>query len=194
MAHPEKLSDDLSYVRRAVERSEREIAGPSAIYFLWAAIVLVGFALNDVRPEWSGLYWIVMAPLGFLASCLLGGRHTQRLGEADRAEGLRIAGHWLALLAAIALLIPLALAGSLSGWVVGQLTLLLVALAYVLYGVHVERRMLIPGLILAAGYGLLFVLEAYAWTAVGVAVALALVLTPLMSDGGRRRVAPQEEQ
>ena len=47
---PRRVGEDLGYVRDVVGRSERD-ATPRAIWYLWAAIGGIGFALIDFRPE-----------------------------------------------------------------------------------------------------------------------------------------------
>lgn len=189
MDQPEQLRDDLRYVRTAVKRSNQAISGPPAIYFLWAGIVLVGFALNDVRPEWSGLYWMALAPLGFVASCLLGWRQSRQLGEADRTEGARVAGHWFTMLVAIALAIPLAMANEVSGSALGQLILLIVAFGYLTAGLHLDRGFLGAALVMVAGYALLFVVQSYVWTLMGIAVAAALAISGIQELKRLQRAA-----
>ena len=72
---------DLGYVRDVVERSERR-AMPRGILWVWAAISVVGFAVNDVAPGRAGLYWLVAGVAGFFLSAWLGAR-------AGRAPGGR---------------------------------------------------------------------------------------------------------
>lgn len=189
MDQSEQLKDDLHHVRTAVKRSDRELSGPPAISFLWAGIVLIGFALVDVRPEWSGLYWAIMAPLGFIASLILGWRHAQRIGEADRTEGARVAGHWFAMLAAIGLAVPLAIAGDLSGSVFGQLILLILAFGYLTAGLHFDRWLLVAALVMVVGYATLFFISTYVWTLMGVAVAAALAVSGFLSLKRSRPIA-----
>lgn len=171
-----RMQEDLQYVRDVVRRSEVS-ATPRAIWYLWAAIGLVGFALVDLAPERVPLYWMVTAPAGFLASAWLGWRHGRALGQQSWREGRAHVLHWAALLVGVFLLVPLAASGALPGATLAQVILLLVGLGYVLAGVHLVRPLLWVGLLMVAGYGALFFVERYAWTAIGVLVALALVLT-----------------
>ena len=90
---PRRVEEDLGYVRDVVSRSERDDT-PRAIWYLWAAIGGIGFALIDFRPERVGLFWSVAAPLGFLASVWLGWRHGRALGQESRREGRAHMLHW----------------------------------------------------------------------------------------------------
>ena len=44
MTHDEQIRHDLDYISAAVRRQEQPVGTP-AIYFLWAVLVPVGFAL-----------------------------------------------------------------------------------------------------------------------------------------------------
>src|SRR5262249_61587344 len=96
------------------------------------------------------------APVGFLVSTWLGARAARKEGQVDRAEGDRHFLHWGGLLGAELLIVPLAWSGAVTGTGVGQVALLLVALAYFLDGVHQERPNLWVGIAIAAGYLLTF--------------------------------------
>ena len=82
----EHLEGDLRFVRGALDTSTRG-ASPSMLYFLWAAIVLIGFALVDFQSEWVPGYWAVACPAGFFASAYLGCRHARWLGQASASDG-----------------------------------------------------------------------------------------------------------
>ena len=71
MNSTDHLRQDLDYIARAVRRSDR-CSGIPAIYYLWAAIVSVGFALPDFVPQLAGPYWLVFGIGGGLASWWLG--------------------------------------------------------------------------------------------------------------------------
>jgi hypothetical protein len=88
-----RLQADLNYVRDALDRSGRPTS-PASIYWLWAIIVLVGFPLVDFAPRLVAPYWIVMGPLGGVASGFLGYRFSRQLGQVDRRTGGRHALHW----------------------------------------------------------------------------------------------------
>lgn len=171
-----RVEEDLGYVREVVSRSERDDT-PRAIWYLWAAIGGIGFALIDFRPESVGLFWLVAAPLGFAASTWLGWRHGRALGQESRREGHAHLLHWGGMGGAITLLAFFAARGHLEGPEIAQAILLVVALGYFLAGVHLARPLLWVGLVLAASFlGVDFV-DRYVWTAVGVVMALALVIT-----------------
>lgn len=121
------VRDDLGYVRDVVHRSERS-AFPSAIAYLWAAIGVVGFSLIDFAPERVALYWMIASPIGFVLSAWLGWRQARAVGQESAREGRQHLLHWGALLAAIFLLVPLIVKGTLSGEAIAQVILLIVSL------------------------------------------------------------------
>lgn len=176
MDETSRARDDLAYVRGVVSRSET-YGAPRGIWYLWAAIAAVGFSLVDLAPGRVAVFWTVAAPAGFLASLWLGWRHGRRSGQLSVREGKEHALHWGATLVAVSLLVPLGATGALPGEALGQAILLVIALGYFLAGVHLYRPLLWIGLLMAAGYGLLFLLDRWAWTGIGLLVGLGLVVT-----------------
>lgn len=176
MNETSRARDDLAYVRDVVGRSET-YGAPRAIWYLWAAIAAVGFTLVDLAPDRVALFWAVAAPGGFLASLWLGRRHGRRSGQLSARGGKEHALHWGALLVAVFLLVPLATSGALPGDALGQTILLVIGLGYFLAGVHLYRPLAWIGLLMAVGYGLLFFVDRWAWTGIGLLVGLGLVVT-----------------
>ena len=173
---PRRVEEDLGYVRDVVSRSERDDT-PRAIWYLWAAIGGIGFALIDFRPQSVGPFWAVAAPLGFVASMWLGWRHGRALGQESRREGRAHMLHWGGMGGAILLLIFFAARGHLAGEEIAQAILLVVALGYFLAGVHMARPLVWVGLLLAVSFLAVEFIGGYVWTAIGVVMALALVIT-----------------
>jgi len=180
MAEMKQVKSDVSYVREILQVSERD-QGPVAIYYLWAALVLVGFPLVDFAPGYVvGLYWAIAAPLGFVISAFLGWRDSQRRGQVRRDVGIRYGLHWLGMMVAIFSAAALGATGAIAQQEVGRVILLIITLAYFLSGVHLDRPMLWVGLLMMAGYLALFFIPAYVWTILGILVAVALTITGLI--------------
>jgi hypothetical protein len=179
----EQLGDDLDYVRSVLQRTEEHGTIPS-IYFLWAAVTLVGFALVDIKPEFAGAFWAIAGPLGGILSAVLGWRWSLRVGQASRRVGALHFIHWFGFMGAILLLVPMIARGELRGESISRVILLLVGLTYLLAGNYLERPLRWVALVVFGGYGLTFVLHACPWTAAGLAVAASLVLAGLL---GTRR-------
>lgn len=182
-----RLQEDLGYVRDVVRRSEA-VTPPRAIWYLWAAIGAVGFALMDFAPAVIAPYWSIAAPAGFVLSAWLGWRHGRATGQESLREGRSHLLHWGGLLVTVFLLVPLAARGALQGETLGQVILLVIALGYFLAGVHRYRPLLWVGLLMAAGYGATFLVDRYVWTGVGLLVAVGLIVTARAtgSDGAWR--------
>jgi hypothetical protein len=175
MPEMSKIEQDLGYVRAAVTRMDRPYS-PAGIYFLWAAIILAGFALVDLAPRVVGLYWLVAGPAGFALSFWLGWRSARRAGEFDRAEGRRHALHWFGLLAAGSLAVLPVATGRMDWHGFAATMVLLSALAYWLAGVHHDRAMRVVGPLLGAGYAVVVLLPGPVWTITGVLIAAALAV------------------
>lgn len=180
MTKQEELRADLSYVKAAVHQSERKQSARS-IYLLWAAVILVGFPLSDFAPRIVGWYWTIAGPLGTLASMWLGWREGVKRGQPDRARGGRHALHWIGMMLCIFMIIPLAATGVIAWENLSKIILLVLALSYFLAGVHLDRPLIWAGLLMAAGYGVLFLVETYVWTILGILLSASLVLSAVLS-------------
>ena len=174
MTNSEELRADIAYVRAATDRSDARTI--PAIYLLWAVIGLCGFALVDFVDDhhWIGRYWVAAAPIGFCLSVWLGIRASRHAGQADRRTGIRWSLHWLAFLVAGALGGALVAAGYLEWPGFGSLWVLLLGLSYFQAGLHLDRRCLLIGGVLAASFVVTLFVPSYAWTVAGVMMAAAL--------------------
>ena len=182
----ERIEGDLRFVRGALESSSHA-RSPALIYFLWAAVVLIGFALVDFRPSVVPLYWKVAGPMGFAASIFVGWRHGKRSGQLSAVEGRRHVLHWGAVLLVVFLAVLMPARGVLPWASLNAVILLLLALGYFTAGVHTDRPMLWIGVLMGVGYVAVISGLAYAWTIVGVALAIGLTAAAL--GGGRSREA-----
>lgn len=182
----DQVKEDLDYVASAVRREARDDGIP-VIYYMWAVLVGIGFALPDFAPRWAGLYWIVAGPGGGLLSWWIGARQGAKEGVHDAALGRRYAYHWiLAGIAFFLVLVPV-ISGKVDIAAAATNTLLVGGLAYALAGVHLEKPLLWSGLVMFAGYVALSLLHLpYLWTTTGLVVAASLVLAGLT----RRKRAP----
>jgi hypothetical protein len=174
MTNTEQLRQDLDYVAGALRRRDGD-PGVPAIYFLWAAIVLVGFALPDLAPRLAGPFWLAAGVGGGLLSMWLGGRDARINGMVDAQAGRRYGYHWLVvgigfLLSALPMLL-----GRADPQAASTTFLLVAGLGYALAGVHLNRPLLWSGLVMLAAYGLLqFVSPPYTWTVTGMVIAASL--------------------
>ena len=179
------VQDDLNFVANAIRKRDHR-SGVPAIFFLWAAIIAIGWALPDFAPAWAGWFWIIVGPLGGLLSWWLGARHAQEMGEVDREEGRRHGFHWLIAGAGFfAVFLPF-LAGTASegmgGIDFGRQMLLVIALTYAFAALHLERGLLLPALIMGAGYVALTIwTPPYLWTTLGLVVGVSLLLAGIQA-------------
>jgi hypothetical protein len=190
MSDEKQLRDDLHYVRAVVDRAER-VDNPASTYFVWAAITFVGYAIIDFEPEATGRYWMVAGPLGGVLTGALGALNARRAGQVSH-RGLRAeALHWIGLYAAILLLVPLEAAQRIAAMDLPRLILLLVALTYWTAGVHLDRRLLPVGGMMAALYALTVFAPAlpYLWTITASGLAASLVAAGLLAASRARRTA-----
>jgi hypothetical protein len=174
MSPSDSLHQDLQYVANAVRRHGRS-PGVPAIYFLWAAIVLVGFALPDLAPRWAGRFWLVAGIGGGLLSWWLAHRDALASGVIDNDLGRRHGFHWLVGgLAFFGVALPV-LVGQADMAATANSFMLVTAVLYLLAGVHLERPLLWSGAVMFVAYVVLVVSNPpHAWTVAGVATAIAL--------------------
>ena len=147
---------------------------------LLALLVLstVGVAISQLSPEKAFRYWIVMVPI-FGAVSLFSGWSSARAGGMT-ASGVvrRQILHWAALAVAVCLVFLLQATGRMGEADAGTVTLLSLALATFLAGVHFDWRYCVVGALLAAAVAAIAVLANFLWligiVAVGFAVFLSL--------------------
>ena len=183
MTTPDGAGSDLAYIRQIVE-STGEVHVP-AIYLCWAATALAGFTLADFSLyPWVPIYWMIAGPLGFVVSWRLSSRANLKAGVVNRKLNAKWAYHWAAFGAAGLLGIALPMTGALTWAGYGSYWVLLLALAYMLAGVHQERRLFPVGAIMGIGFLVSLYFPHFGWTAAGVLVAAALAVQGL---AGRHR-------
>lgn len=176
MALDPKLQRDLDYVASTVRRHDRDRGVPS-IYFLWAAIIAVGFALPDFAPRYAAAFWLVAGVGGGLLSWWLGARAGWRHGVNDVALGRRHALHWLVAGAGFLLCWLPALGQGVPASSVAGNFMLVAGLAYAFAGVHLQRPLLWSGLVMLAAYAVLALRPLpYTWTFAGAAIAASLLV------------------
>jgi hypothetical protein len=185
-----QLENDLAYVRRAVER-QRRVASPAGIMWLWAAYVLLGYALLDQNERAGGLFLAIAGPICGVISWIIGAAAARREGERDAREGKIEALHWCSILLGIAAIVALAaIHPILRSNLGGQLIVVVIGMVYFLYGVHRDRAFLFLGPILIAGGVAVSFIPVYPWTLLGIVIAAGLV-TPTFF---RRRNGELEAQ
>ena len=190
MTDDKQMREDLRYVRSTLDRAG-DAGNPAMIYFLWAAISFFGVAIIDYAPDWTGLYWMILGPLGGVLSAVLGWRAGRAQGQGSRREGMLQGLHWGGMMVAILLLIPLITTRAVSVDELPRIILLLVALSYYLAGVHLDRRLLWVGVAVGGCY--LFTVYQRGlprlWTITATALAASLVAAGIVAAARARRDA-----
>ncbi len=185
MTQRDKLGSDLEYVRSVVDDAEAA-SSPPAIYWLWAAISLVGFSLYDHDPRIGGLFWSIAGPLGSIASFALGWAWSRKHGQSSMQVARDHALHWIGMLAAIFLAVALAVRGVIGEEGLARVILLILAFGYYTAGIYLVRRMLWIGVLLAGCFVAMLFMDGLGWTFVGILLALSLVLSSLLGRRVRR--------
>lgn len=187
----EQLHQDLDYIAATVRRNDRP-SGVPAIYFLWALLVGIGFALPDFAPRAAAAYWLVAGVGGGILSAWLGVRDAKRMGFGNTELGRRHGHHWLVVGLGFAICWLPVLGGRTGMASMSGNFLLVAGLGYALAGVHLERPLLWSGLIMLGAFAVLgmFALP-YTWTLTGVAIAIALAWAGLSAQRTRKAGALQ---
>ena len=183
----QKLEEDVSFVRQAVEEREKGEYRSLAITILWAVVISVGYALNDFAMDYAPLYWMSAPLAGFLVSLGLSRRDDRKRGLRRPGLGARHALHWGTIFFGGVAVILICLAHRLDGWVISQLFALLTGAVFFLGGLHLDRRTLWPGVLLIIGSAAVDHMQPYPWTIVGLATSAALVASALW-------MKPRDEQ
>ena len=181
-------------IHETVDRvqSSMYVAGMAAILLLWGIIVSLGylsqFAITtlaagfaDTYPWFPGPLWGGLATIGMAGSAILGHRAGRQniSGDAARRAGIRMFLFWLTIIAA-AFLMP----GAAGLWTEGadpvgieRITVGIISLGYVLFGVMHRPSIVVVGLGIAASFYLpsYFAGEASAAVSGGLILIVALL-------------------
>lgn len=175
----QKLEEDVSFVRQAVEQRDKAEYKSLAIIVMWAVIVAVGYALNDFAMDRVPLYWMTAPVAGFLVSLALGARADRKRGLRRPGLGARHALHWGTIFFGGMAVCSIAVVHRFDGWVIAQLFGLLVGVVWFLGGLHLDRRTLWPGVLLICGAAAVDHIQPWPWTIVGLATSATLVASAL---------------
>ena len=147
-------------------RSSMYVAGSATILLFWAAIAAVGsgsqYAIMMLAPEFVdrnpwvfGVLWGVLMVPGMVGSAIIGRRAGRKIapGDAARSAGIRVFLYWLAVVVAI-FLIPAAAGmwNAEDGDNIPGVTIGIVSLAYILFGIMHRPALAIVGVGFAAAF------------------------------------------
>ena len=146
--------------------SSMYLAGTATILLLWGAIVAAGylamFAIDilatefaDRNPWFPAPLWAGVSVIGFIGSSIIGGRASQKITDGDsvRSAGFKVFLFFLAVLVA-AFVVPAAsgLWGADAANATPGVTIGIVSLGYVLFGIMTRPALAIIGILFAAAY------------------------------------------
>ena len=147
-------------------RSSMYVAGTTTILLFWAAIAAVGlgsqYAIMTLAPEFVdrspwifGVLWGVLMVPGMVGSGIIGRRADRKIapGDAARSAGIRVFLYWLAVVVAM-FLIPAAAGmwNAEDGDQIPRVTIGIVSLAYVLFGIMHRPALAAVGVGFAAAF------------------------------------------
>lgn len=178
--HPErKLEEDIAFVREAVEKRDRTHYRSIAIAVLWAVILATGHALNDFYPHYSPLFWCTATPVGYLLSFRIAAREARATGVVNRRKRATFGLHWGSLFVAIAIVLFIALPNGLEHSLISQFITLTAGMTCYFAGLHLDRRLLVPGVVMVLCAAAVDYLVPYPWTIVGLAIAASLIVSAI---------------
>ena len=173
----------------AQSHSSLYLAGTAYILLLWGTIVSVYFfalfAIGELAPEFEASYpwypgplWGIIGTPGMIGSALIGHREGSRNADyaTARSAGLRVFAFWMAVVAAAFLVSATAGLWSEEGAEkIPHVTIGIVALGYVLFGIMHRPALAAVGVGMAAA----FYIPAYFagdFAALGTGVSMLLVM------------------
>ena len=174
------------------------LAGTTTIILLWGAIASLGllsqYAIETLAPGLAADYpwfpgplWGALTTVGFIGSSIIGHRagRENAVGDAMRSAGIRVFLFWLAVLAA-AFAIPAAagLWNADGAESIPHVTIGVVALGHVLFGIMLRPVIAVVGVGIAAAYYIPAMLAGDAAPAV---TAVAILVVVLLSAAWIRR-------
>lgn len=150
----------------ALSQSSLYLAGTAYILLLWGAIVsvyfLAMFAIGEMAPGFEASYpwyrgplWGVIGTLGMIGSALIGHREGSKNADyaTARAAGLRVFAFWVAVVAAAFLVSGTAGLWSPEGAErIPHVTIGIIALGYVLFGIMYRPALAAVGVGMAAAF------------------------------------------
>ena len=98
----------LDQIRSAADQTRRAVArsGTGWIFVIWGTVWFTGYLGSQFLPgPAAGVLWLVLDSLGGVATAIVGVRAGRRVRTAN---GWRVAGLWLALMAYVGLLVWIA--------------------------------------------------------------------------------------
>jgi hypothetical protein len=167
--------DDLKAIRQIMDRARRTSGGGGGWFMVvWGIILFIGFSGSQFLPDvYLGGMWAVLNILGMVISVWLGIRMGQHSGISLSSIWRSILFWWLSLGIFDALLVWLF---HLDGHDMALLSILTVALGYVLFGLFTHWSISAVGALMAIlAVGATLLIPSYFSLAIGVLVGGLLI-------------------
>jgi hypothetical protein len=178
----QQIGQDLHFVRSAVLRRQKADLGPPLIFYLWAAYTIIGYTLIDFRPDYANRFFGIGGIVGGILSWIIGKRYSMRTGQRDKALAVRAMLHMFGgIMLSVAFIVAMAEQAESFRPFTGQVMVGMIGLIYFLWGVHFHRYFSLLGVIVIAGAVAVGRVPHFGWTALGIAIALGLILPTLVS-------------
>jgi len=170
---PANSTTDSITSKPSIAKSVRQ---EESILITLIVLSTVGIAITNFSPFKSFYFWVAMVPVFGLTSLYIGWSKARKRGEGiSRIIWVQVL-HWIGLLAAIGLIYLLySTTGRIDNNQLALLTLLSLALATFLAGVHFEWRFMVVGVILGAAVAGAALIEQVIWMII-IPIAAMLVL------------------
>lgn len=147
----------------SIEAPPRRFGAEELTFAALVLLSIVGIAVSDFSNTYGLTYWLVMVPLFAVASIFTSWFRA-------RKEGLTVAGilwrqifHWAATALAVYLIYLFTRTGRIPDQEAGLLTLLVLALATFLAGVHFDWRLSLLGVVLGAAAACALLIKEFFW-------------------------------
>lgn len=159
------------------------------IYTGLIVLSIGGIAIMDFRADYGVWYWLIMTAVFGGVSLGMSWKPAARLGITAkhllRQQGL----HWLVTLVAIGLVFLMQWSLKLDPKLAGLCSLLVLAMACVLAGIHFEWRLAVVGAVLAATFVASVLAADFFWAGLLIAVIGGVVM--LVMSQRRQAQAPE---
>jgi len=123
----------------------------------------IGIGVSDYSADKGLWYWLLMVPVFGLTSLFVGWSAARRHGQSPSRVIVTQVLHWIGLAAALWLMFLLAETGRINYADEGLVSLVLLALATFLVGVHTDWRFAVVGVVLGCIAALAGLVEQYLW-------------------------------
>ena len=137
-----QATKNIEYAIERLKQANKTSMSP-AIYALWGSAIVLAYLLTMTTSIAMNNYWLVVMPIGIVLSILLGIRHNNNIGQENKSFGISSALHF-SIMGGFYLVASLGVDPA-SG-------LLIVAFAYCLGAIHIDKFMSIFGVCALVSY------------------------------------------